>query len=377
MIRRVLSAALIAVATARAQTQQVTPIDAAAQLRVAAEKAPGNASAWYALGQAYNTIKDNALASFSAPSDAPWRALISADGLLENGQYTESFGLYRAALDALPSMVTIHESIARIYERTGHAQWAAIERAKVRLEEDACTTRRAMCEFRAARYRSSLEAAITGVDGESRYWTARAANELALAAFRHLDTIADSPQRRSVRAATAQARERYVDAVSELQAAVRLAPQQPEFQFELASAYYLARDYEATLAALTPLLARYPDDARLLTLEAQALVQLQRAGEAVPILKHLAGRRPNDAALKLALGRAYLQSGDYAAAIPLLEPRVDSDTDGSLHMQLARAYLGIGQRDKAAPLMTRAEELRKADDQRRAELAQRTITPPK
>ncbi len=377
MIVRVLSAALLTVATATAQTPQVTPIDAAAQLRAAAEKAPGNAAAWYALGQAYNTIKEHALASFSAPADAPWRALISADGLLENGQYTDAFGLYRAALDALPSMVTIHESIARIYERTGHTQWAAIERAKVRLEEDACTTRRAMCEFRAARYRSSLEAAINGVDGESRYWTARAANELALGAFRHLDTIADSPERRSVRAATAQARERYVDAVSELKAAVRLAPQQPEFQFELASAYYLARDYEATLVALTPLLARYPDDGRLLTLEAQALVQLQRAGEAVPILKHLVERRPNDAVLKLTLGRAYVQSGDYAAAIPLLEPRLDSDTDGSLHMQLARAYAATGQRDKAAPLLTRAEELRKEDQERRSVAALRTITAPK
>ena len=377
MIRRVLSAGLIAVATASAQTPQVTPIDAAAQLRAAAEQAPGNAGAWYALGQAYNTIKDNALATFSAPSDAPWRALISADALLENGQYPMRSAFYIAALDALPSMVTIHESIARIYERTGHAQWAAIERAKVRLERMRAQLAGPCASFAPRAIRSSLEAAITRVDGESRYWTARAANELALAAFRHLDTIADSPQRRSVRAATAQARERYVDAVSELQAAVRLAPQQPEFQFELASAYYLARDYEATLAALTPLLARYPDDARLLTLEAQALVQLQRAGEAVPILKHLAERRPNDAALKLALGRAYLQSGDYATAIPLLEPRVDSDTDGSLHMQLARAYIGIDRRDKAAPLMTRAEELRKADDQRRAELAQRTITPPK
>jgi hypothetical protein len=46
-------------------------------------------------------------------------------------------------------------------------------------------------------------------------------------------------------------------------------------------------------------------------------------------------------------------------------------------MQLARAYSATGQRDKAAPLMARAEELRKADDERRAELAQRTITPPK
>jgi predicted Zn-dependent protease len=377
MMISVLSAALIAVAAATSQNPKLTSTDDAAQLRAAAEKTPRDPSAWYALGQAYNTIKQNALASFNSPSDAPWRALISADALLENGQYTDAFGLYKAALDALPSMATIHESIARIYERTGHVQWAAVERTKGPVEESLCTVRRAMCEFRSARYRPSLDAAIAGTDAESRYWTARAANELALAAFRHLDTIADSPERRSVRAASAQARERYLDAVSELKIAVHLAPQQPELQYQMASASYLARDYEATLTTLTPLLARYPDDARLLTLKAQALLQLQRADEALPILKELAERRPSDAAIKLALGRAYFQSGEFAAAIPLLEARLDGDTDGSLHMQLARAYSATGQRDKATPLMTRSEELRKADEDRHAAAAQRAITAPK
>src|SRR6476646_6505734 len=107
MIIWVLSAALIAAETATAQNPVLSTVEAAAQLRAAAEKAPRNPGAWYALGQAYNTIKQNALASLSSPSDAPWRALISADALLENGQYTAAFGFYRAAQDALPSMLTI------------------------------------------------------------------------------------------------------------------------------------------------------------------------------------------------------------------------------------------------------------------------------
>jgi predicted Zn-dependent protease len=115
-----------------------------------------------------------------------------------------------------------------------------------------------------------------------------------------------------------------------------------------------------------------------MTLKAQILLQLQHADEAVPILKEMAFLgRPEDAALRLALSRAYLQTGHYSEAIPLLEEQLDDDSDGSLHMQLARAYSATGQRDKAVPLMTRSEELRKADDERRAELAQRTITPPK
>ena len=377
MIAGPCSAAVLAVAAAVVQNPALTAIDTVAQLRTAAVAAPRNPGAWYALGQGYNAVKQEALASFTNVSDAPWRALISADALVENGRLTDAFVLYRAALESLPTMITIRDSIARIYERTGHPQWATAERGKIHFSTDACATRPAMCEFRAGRYRTSLDAAIKGADSESRYWTARAANELALAAFEHLDTLPDSAERRTVRAATAQAQERYTDAVSELKAAVRLAPKQPELQYQLASAHYSARDYDSTLTALSPLLEAYPSDARLLTLEAQALSQLQRAEEALPLLKQLHARNPNDPRTKLALGRAYLQTGNYAEAIPLMQEQLNTDSDGSLHMQLARAYTAIGQRDKAAPLLARSEELRKDDEKRRAATAKGVITAPK
>lgn len=377
MIAGACSAAVIAVVAAVAQHANLTAMDTVAQLRAATIAAPRNPSAWYALGQGYNGVKQDALASFTQASDAPWRALISADAFVENGHLTDAFVLYRAALESLPTMITIRDSIARIYERTGHPQWAAVERGKIHFSADACATRPAMCEFRAGRYRTSLDAAIKGSDAESHYWTARAANELALAAFKHLDTLPDSPERRSVRAAMAQAQERYTDAVAELKAAVRLSPRQPELQYQLASAYYSARDYDATLTALTPLLEAYPTDARLLTLKAQALAQLQRTDEALPIFKQLVERTPKDARMKLALGRAYVQTGNYSAAIPLIEEQLSADSDGSLHMQLARAYSATGQRDKATPLLARSEELRKAEEKRTAATATNVISAPK
>jgi predicted Zn-dependent protease len=352
------------------------PMDAAAQLRTATTLAPRNPGVWYALGQAYNAVKQNALASFTSASDAPWRALISADALLENGHLTDAFALYRAALESLPSMIAIHDSVARIYQRTGHLQWAAIERAKIHLDADDCTRRRAMCEFRAGRHQAALDAAI-GLDAEARYWTARAANALALAAFQQLDLLPDSVERRTVRAAKAHAQERDTDAVAELKAAVRLAGRQPDLQYQLASAYYSARDYDMSLATLSPLLQEYPGDVRLLSLQAQALSQLQRAEEALPILKQLVERTPNDSRITLALGRAYFQAGNYADAIPLLEEQLEGDVDGSLHMQLARAYSATGQREKAAPLLSRSEDLRKLDEQRRAAAANSVITAPK
>ena len=377
MIHGLLSAASIAVVAAVAQNPNPTAIDSVVQLRAAALAAPRNPAAWYALGQGYNAVKQDALASFTSGSDTNWRALLSADALLENGHLTDAFVLYRAALESLPTMITIHESIARIYDQTGHPQWAAVERGRIHFGTEECAPRRAMCEFRAGRYQTSLEAAMKGVDSESRYWVARAANALALAAFEHLETLPDSTERRSFRAAVAQAQERYTDAVAELKAAVNLSPRQPELHYQLASAYYSARDYDATLTALSPLLDAYPNDVRLLTLKAQALSQLQRADEALPILKQLVERNPNDARLRLALGRAYFQIRHYTESIPLLKGELGTDSDGSLHMQLARAYSAVGQKEKAAPLLVRSEELRKADEERRAATAKNVIAPPK
>jgi predicted Zn-dependent protease len=377
MIAAAFSAAVIAVVAAVVQHGHSTAMDTVAQLRTATVATPRNPGAWYALGQAYNEVKQDALASFTNPSDTPWRTLISADALVENGHLTDAFALYHAALESLSTMITIHDSLARIYERTGHPQWAAIERGKIHFSADACATRRAMCEFRAGRYRASLDAAIKGSDAESHYWTARAANELALAAFKHLDTLPDSPERRSVRAAMAQAQERYTDAVAELKAAVRLSPREPELQYQLASAHYSARDYDATLTALSPLLEAYPSDPRLLTLKAQALAQLQRGDEALPIFKQLVERTPKDARMKLALARTYVQTGNYSDAIPLIEEQLSADSDGSLHMQLARAYLAVGQRDKATPLLARSEELRKAEEKRTAATPANVISAPK
>ena len=377
MIHGLLSAASIAVLAVVTQNQNPTAVDNIAQLRAAATAAPRSPGVWYELGQAYNAIKQNALSTFTSASDAPWRALLSADALLENGHLTDAFTLYRAAEESLASMVTIHDSVAQIYERSGHPEWVAVERAKIHMGVDDCSARVALCEFRASRYDSALASALKATDPESRYWTARAANELALGAFRQLDTLPDSVERRSIRAAVAQAQERYTDAVAELKAAVRLAARQPELQYQLASAYYAARDYEMALTTLMPLLQAYPDDVRLLTLKAQALSQLQRADEALPILKQLVARNPNNPRLKLTLGRSYLQNGNYGAAIPLIEEQLPTDSDGGLHMQLARAYSATGQRDKAAPLLARSEELRKADEERRAATAKNVITAPK
>jgi predicted Zn-dependent protease len=349
---------------------------AVTELRRITELAPKVPAAWHALGHGYNALTQQALETFDQePADSAWRQLLVADAYFADGRLTDAFALYRSALGELPAMVSIHDSIARIYEATGHPDWAAAERRKGELPPARCAARKALCEFRAGRHREALAAALSSDDAESRYWRVRAANELALSAFARLDELPDSRERRETRAALARGERRYRDAIAELQAALTFAPGDPSLLDDLGTSYYLAREYEQAVATLAPLVSR-TDDPRLLTIHGDSLLQLGRADEALPVLRRAVDRSGGDALPRLTLGRAYVQQGEFAAAIPLIEPHLADDDDGSLHAQLARAYAGVGQREKAAPLLERSQRLQRAAQERADAIAQRTITPP-
>lgn len=352
--------------------------DAVSQLRKITELEPALPAAWHALGHAYNTLAQEAMSTFDAQAEGgPWRDLLLADALFADGRLTDAFAIYRSTLEKLPSMVSIHDSIARIYEQTGHADWSAIERRRGVVPAAGCARRKALCHFRAGQYRAALVEGLARDDTESRYWRVRAATELALAAFKRLDALPDSRERREVRATLARSDRRYLDAVTELQHALKFSPGDPGLLDDLGTSYYFARNYEQAIATLAPLLKAGPPDARLLTVYGDSLLQLQRVDEALPALQRAVEVSPSHAMARLTLGRAYAQKGDHAAAIPLIESQLSQDQDGSVHVQLARSYSAVGQKEKAALLLQRSQEIQRAAQERSAAVGQRTITPPK
>jgi predicted Zn-dependent protease len=352
--------------------------DAVSQLRRITELAPQFPAAWQALGHAYNALTQDAMSTFDdRPEDAPWRQLLLADALSADGRLTDAFAIYRSTLEQLPSMVSIHDSIARIYEQTGHADWSKVERQRGVLPAAQCAKRKPLCEFRAGRYRAALADALKGSDAESRYWRARAATALALAAFKRLDDLPDSRERREVRATLARSQRRHLDAIAELQHALKFAPADPGLLDDLGTSYYFAKDYEQAVATLTPLVKANPGDVRLLTVYGDSLLQLQRVDEALVALRRAVDVSPSYAMARLTLGRAHAQKGEHAAAIPLIESQLSQDHDGSLHVQLARSYISVGQKEKAAALLERSQEIQRAAQERSAAAGQRTITPPK
>jgi predicted Zn-dependent protease len=354
------------------------PGDALAELRGITELAPRNPEGWFALGHAYNGVAQDAMATFNDnPDDLPWRQLLLADALADDGRLTDAFALYRSTLEQLPTMVSIHDSIARIYDQTSHAEWAARERSQGVLTPVACTARKALCEFRAGRYRTALASALARTDPESRYWSARASAELARAAFKQLETLPDSRERRLIRATIARGQRRYADAVTELQTALKMTPRDQDLLAELGTAYFYARDFDRTVATLQPLLENRGNDPQLLSTCGEALLELQRVDDAIALLQRATSLDSTNSAARLALARAYVQKQYYAAAVPLIEVDLADDQDGSLHVQLARAYNGLGQREKGTALLTRSQELQRAHQERTAAAGQRTITPPK
>ena len=267
-------------------------------------------------------------------------------------------------------MVSIHYAIAGIYERSGHADWAVLERRQGRPAPTTCAARRALCEFLAGRYRPALHAALALSDIESQYWRVRAASELALTAFAQLDTLPDGLERRAIRATRARAEERFTDAVEELKAALKFAPGLPTLVFDLASAYYDARDYEQALATVTPLLEANQNDPRLLALAGNSLLQLRRPAEAIPALQRAAERNPSDTSIRSALGRApperRLRGGRSTAGGAVVErsgwqraraarSRIHGSGEAGGIRDLAPAFAGAPARRRGTPEDGRAE----------------------
>ena len=317
----------------------------------------------------------------SRPTTTPpaWQDLLLGDALLADGRFTDAFAAYRDALEGLPTMVNIRDSIATIYEKTGHADWAVVERGKGRLTEAQCAKRQALCAFRAGRYRAALIAAGAGNQPEARYWRARAAAELTKEALDRLDRLPDSRERREVRAAVASAERRYPDAVNELKAALQLAPKDPLLIAQLGTALYLSREYEPAIATLAPVIDEKPanDDVQVLTAYGDSLLQLDRIEDAVRYLRRAFTANTSHRPASLSLARAYIRQGEFRAALPLLEWQLAGDGDGSIHVLLSRALAGLGDTAKAEAMLAKSQEIQRASQQRAEEAGRRQIAPPK
>jgi predicted Zn-dependent protease len=379
---------------------------AATEVRKVTQQAPDDAKGWYGLVQAYDALSQETLDRLSKAADAPlYEPLLLADALESEGKLEEAFAFYKQLLEKLPKLRATHEALARIYTKTGHADWAAQTTAKARQLAPACaeaagsaakasaaktpaakasagkaaaSPKSAECEFRAKRYLNAIAAVEKQEDAEALYWRTRAYAELASGALAKLTAMKPSQELHELRAELYRNQRRHMQSVTELKAALTFAPNDPRLRRELAKSLYFARDWDAARKAFEELIkaAGSERDPELEYYYGDVLLQSQQAEAALPHLKAAVDGAPDMPPAHATYGRALVQLGRFAEAIPHLEKVLAEDEDGSLHYQLARAYQGTGQAEKAKPLLQKYQEMQRASQPAANSGPPPAITPP-
>ena len=182
-----------------------------------------------------------------------------------------------------------------------------------------------------------LKAAAELLPANTRVWytLARAQEALGQSASEAWDKLSALPPSLESHLHAAQihdAAQRWREAATEWQSALTLAPQSRAARVGLAWSLFRARDYEAAMTELKPLLAGTQPDVQFLY--GASLLNLQQPVPAIPYLRAAITLLP----ARAALGQALLQTGKPQEAIPLLRAAAATDTDGNIHFQLFRAY---------------------------------------
>lgn len=320
---------------------------------------PEDPRTWYRLGRCYESESQRAFETLEKMGkDSPYWLALAAEVRLKEGRHTAAFVLYRAVLEKQHGFRGAHSGLAEVYRRTDHKDWAdAEEEREKKLGALPCNTPSAACYYAKASYEKALAAARAARTPESLYVQSRAANQLAADAFAHLAKLPPSLEFRQFSAEFYRNQGRYSDSIKEWQEAIRLSPEDPQLKQELVTTVYLNRDYATSERMARELLSNDQNAADLQFILGDSLMNQQRPEEAIqPLLKAVRLRGPYPSA-EAVLGRALLQLDRANEAIPHLKAALSVDTDGSLYFQLSRAYQITGQQTLADQARERYQKI--------------------
>ncbi len=348
--------------------------DAISEYKKLGELETNNPHAWYGLNRSYTALADAAFHAVEkdAPQSAWWFALV-ADERVRRGQFHSAFFFYRKAEAIQPNLPGLHASLADVYEKTGHPDWAEAERRKD--VSGNCLPSQQACDFLAGHYEDVIQSG--GASPDAYYWQSRAFARLAQNALAHLQQLPESPEIHELRAEQLRARRQNLESAKEWRKALTYAPNDERSREELLSSLYRAKDYPAALKLADELLRESPPSPELNFIKGDILLSSEEIEKAIPHLETALKFNPNLLAAHHALGRAYMQVGRQAAAIPHLQAALSIDEDGSLRYQLARAYQATGQTELAKKTLEESAQRQKADREEKSKLEEEMkITPP-
>jgi predicted Zn-dependent protease len=352
------------------------PAQAEPHLRRITQLAPNDPAAWFNLGQAYEDLAGRALHDLlEQDPESPFALALVGEVRLDQRQRTAAFQLYRQAVERAPTLRGLHAALARIYQETGHADWAAIEQERERrLGPPDCVRESLACAFAAGKYRDILAAAASKTPADG-YWRTRAYNELAGQAFGRLTSLPPSVHSYEWQAETSRHQKRFPESIALWRKALALTPRDPRLLTGLGVTLRMNRDLAEAERVLEEAVRADPDAPDTNFLLGDLLVARDQPARAIPYLEKAVRAQPGVPHAQGALGRAYALVGRPGDAIPHLKQSLESDTDGSLRLQLGRAYQATGQGELARAALQDYEEFRKAA-QPETDAPDVAITPP-
>ncbi len=120
--------------------------------------------------------------------------------------------------------------------------------------------------------------------------------------------------------------------------------------------------FEEAIATSRALAKQKPDDVAPVLLEASALVEGKKTGDALRLVKPLVARFPQSSDVRLALARAYVASGDNAGAMVALDDWRRADPKNAIPLEaLAELYYGMGKETEAIAAYRSELQLRPSD----------------
>ena len=352
---------------------------AAEQYRKLTSADAADAKAWYGLGKTYESLSERLFERISkSDTESPYAAALIGYSRLSQQQYKSAFFFFRQAEQKLPNLRGLHAVMAKIYQETGHADWAAVEeKAEESLPAPNCAVAPAECAFMQNHYLESAKAGSKSAAAGSLFWAVKAYNQLAIEAFGRLGGLAESVELHALKAQILHGHKQELEAAKEWRAALNLAPGDHRLESELARSLFLAHDYKGAMELVQKLLAGDGTSPHLNFIMGESLLRTEQPGEAVSYLEKTIRADSKMLPAHASLGLALARLDRNAEAIPHLEKALALDDDGSLHYALARAYQEAGNAERSRDLMVEYQRIQKQNEEQKEALVKEIqIAPP-
>ncbi len=353
--------------------------DAARQYRKLTVAEPSDPHAWYELGKCYEALAASTFSKLSkAAPQSPYVAVLLADSRFQRKQYRSAFFFYREAQAKLPNLPGVHAGLAKVYQSTGHGDWAAKEEdAEKSLTASRCVSPTPECRFRNGNYLETTKLGTSPAKPSALFWATKAYNQLAVNAFDQLGKLPDSAELHALKAEILHGDGQDAEAANEWRAALALAPGDTRLETELARSLFAAHKYDELMPMLASLLQQESNAPDLNFMMGETLWRMQQPEKAVPYLTAALKAEPDLLPAHAALGMVYAALNQNAEAVPHLKKALSLDDDGSLHYSLAHAYQAAGDATQARKTMQEYREIKQKNAEIDNELAKEAeIAPP-